>query len=218
MKKIQGLILLVVMTVVWPQKAEARNYKERDFDYYPHNEIYLQYGTPSAIEFMGKTRNFIADPDPSYSRVCESRNHKYSGVGGIGYSFSVSPVFSFGVYGGFSWSQADVYTLAENGKPVQEFLTYTSSIKNWTVMVSGTYLWWQQGAMELSSALYLGASFLDESLSNNKYPLWDKEDSRTTFAYHITAAKFRFGDIVGGFVELGFGYRGIVNLGLSVKL
>ena len=218
MKKIQTLISVIVMTVVLAQKGEAQSYKERDFDYFPRSEMYLQYGTPSAIEFLGKTRNVISDPDPLYSRVCESRNHKYSGVAGIGYAFSVSPVLSFGVYGGFSWSQADFYTLAENGTPVKEFLTYTSSIKNWTVMASGSYLWWRQGVMELSSALYVGATIIDETLSNNKYPKWDTEDDRVMLSYHVTAAKFRIGDVVGGFAELGFGYRGILNVGLSIKL
>jgi len=218
MKKILALSIMAVAAVSFSQKVQAQKYYERDFDYFPRNEIYLQYGTPSAIEFMGKTRNVIEDPDPTYSRTCESRNHKYSGVAGLGYNFSTSPNLSFGIYGGFSWSQADFYTIAEDGKPIQEYLTYRSQIKNWTVMASANFAWWQEGSMELSSGLYLGACFIDESLSENKYPKWDKEDDRVMFAYHVTAAKFRIGETWGFMAELGFGYRGILNIGLSVRL
>ena len=43
-------------------------------------------------------------------------------------------------------------------------------------------------------------------------------NDRLHFSYHITAIKFRYGDMLGGFAELGFGYRGLVNLGLSIKI
>jgi len=218
MRRISALAVIVVITAFFSQTTSARKYQERDFDYYPRHEMYIQYGTPSAIEFMGKTRSVVNDPDPNYPRVCDSRSHKYSGVAGIGYNFSVTPHLSFGLHGGFSWSQTDVYTTEENGKPVKEYLTYVSSIKNWTAMASCNFAWWQEGSMELSSSLYLGASFIDETLTENKYPAWDKEDDRVMLAYHVSAAKFRFGETVGGFVELGYGYRGILNVGLSIKL
>jgi len=218
MRRFSALSVIAVILAFFSQNVSAQKYHERDFDYFPRHEMYLQYGTPSAIEFMGKTRNVINDPDPAYTRVCESRNHKYSGVAGLGYNFSTSPNLSFGIYGGFSWSQADFYTISEDGKPVKEFLTYRSSIKNWTVMADAHFAWWQEGSMELSSGIYLGACFIDESLTENKYPQWDKEDDRVMFAYHITAAKFRIGETVGGFAELGFGYRGILNIGLSIRL
>jgi len=212
-----GMALMLVSANV-----NAKRYYEydRDVDWFPRNEMYIHYGTPTAMEFIGKSNNRIYDSNPYYPIVCETRNHKYSGAAGLGYNFSISPRFSFGVFGGFSWSQADVYVLGEDGKPVNEYLAYTSGIKTWSAMASAHFAWWQEGSMELSSGLYLGATYLDETISNRtpKWYGWPDPNSRWQFSYHVTAAKFRIGEIVGGFAELGFGYRGIVNIGLSVRL
>ena len=71
--------------------------------------------------------------------------------------------------------------------------------------------------MECSGALYLGASWQDESMVDVARSGIEPND-RLHFSYHITAIKFRYGDMLGGFAELGFGYRGLVNLGLSIKI
>ena len=37
-------------------------------------------------------------------------------------------------------------------------------------------------------------------------------------AYHITVCKLRYGNTFGVFGELGFGFKGILNIGLSIDL
>ena len=73
--------------------------------------------------------------------------------------------------------------------------------------------------MECSGALYLGVSYQDESIerSNEDYFIPEAND-RLRFSYHITAIKFRYGETFGGLAELGFGCRGLVNVGLAIKI
>jgi hypothetical protein len=50
--------------------------------------------------------------------------------------------------------------------------------------------------------------------NNNTQP---EEKRRTIPAYQINAFSLRVGKSFGGFFELGYGYNGIVNLGVSYK-
>jgi len=211
------IIAVLTATLLSSYDASAQRYRERDADYFPRHEMYIQYGTPTLIEFVTMKDTRITDNDPVLNRECESRNHKFTGVAGIGYNFSTTDRLSFGAYLGYSWTQADIYATKLLGAPVNE-LQYTSSMSNWCITAASSLTWWQQGSMELSSGVYLGVDIMNESLSDVKRQGIDKADNRVKFAYHLTAAKFRWGETVGGFAELGFGYRGILNVGLSVKL
>jgi len=211
------IIAVLTATLLSSYDAFAQRYRERDADYFPRHEMYIQYGTPTLIEFATMANNGIKDNDPILDRECESRNHKFTGVAGLGYNFYTTDRLSFGGYLGYSWTQADIYAIKLLGAPTDQ-LQYTSSMSNWCITAASSLIWWQQGSMELSSGVYLGIDIMNESLRDVAYPDIDEADNRVKFAYHLTAAKFRWGETVGGFVELGFGYRGILNLGLSIKL
>jgi len=211
------MIAVLTATLLSSYDAFAQRYRERDADYFPRHEMYIQYGTPTLIEFVTMKDTRITDYDPVFEGEGESRNHKFTGVAGLGYNFFTTEKLSFGAYLGYSWTQADIYATKISGVPTNEFL-YTSSMNNWCITAASSLIWWQQGSMELSSGVYLGVDIINESLSDVKRQGIDEADNRVKFAYHLTAAKFRWGETVGGFAELGFGYRGILNVGLSVKL
>lgn len=202
--------LLLISSAAFAQKNMVR-----DVDYFPRSEIYLQYGTPSLMELTT-----ILSPN-FHDEVTngETRNHKFSGIAAIGYNFFVHPRVSIGLDFGYGYGSSDMYIsdVDEFGPPGEPEFMCKAVVMNYSCHLSGAFTYWQQGPMECSGALYLGVNYMDESIRNAVSDELEPND-HLNFSFHITAVKFRYGDMVGGFAELGFGYRGLVNVGLSIKI
>lgn len=202
--------LLLISSAAFAQKNMVR-----DVDYFPRSEIYLQYGTPSLMELTT-----ILSPN-FHDEVTngETRNHKFSGIAAIGYNFFVHPRVSIGLDFGYGYGSSDMYIsdVDEFGPAGEPEFMCKAVVMNYSCHLSGAFTYWQQGPMECSGALYLGVNYMDESVRNAVSDELEPND-HLNFSFHITAVKFRYGDMVGGFAELGFGYRGLVNVGLSIKI
>ena len=202
--------LLLISSAAFAQKNMVR-----DVDYFPRSEIYLQYGTPSLMELTT-----ILSPN-FHDEVTngETRNHKFSGIAAIGYNFFVHPRVSIGLDFGYGYGSSDMYIsdVDEFGPAGEPEYMCRAVVMNYSCHLSGAFTYWQQGPMECSGALYLGVNYIDESIRNAVSDELEPND-HLNFSFHITAVKFRYGDMVGGFAELGFGYRGLVNVGLSIKI
>lgn len=202
--------LLLTVTASYAQKNRVR-----DVDYFPRSEIYLQYGTPSLMELTT-----ILSPN-FHDEVTngETRNHKFSGIAAIGYNFFIHPRVSIGLDFGYGYGSSDIYIsdVDEFGPAGEPEFICRAVVMNYSCHLSGAFTYWQQGPMECSGALYLGVNYMDESVRNAVSDELEPND-HLNFSFHITAVKFRYGDMVGGFAELGFGYRGLLNVGLSIKI
>ncbi len=202
--------LLLISSAAFAQKNMVR-----DVDYFPRSEIYLQYGTPSLMELTT-----ILSPN-FHDEVTngETRNHKFSGIAAIGYNFFVHPRVSIGLDFGYGYGSSDMYIsdVDEFGPAGDPQYMCRAVVMNYSCHLSGAFTYWQQGPMECSGALYLGVNYMDESVRDAVSDELEPND-HLNFSFHITAVKFRYGDMVGGFAELGFGYRGLVNVGLSIKI
>ncbi|HIR33083.1 MAG TPA: hypothetical protein IAB85_02535 [Candidatus Coprenecus merdigallinarum] len=202
--------LLLISSAAFAQKNRVR-----DVDYFPRSEIYLQYGTPSLMELTT-----ILSPN-FHDEVTngETRNHKFSGIAAIGYNFFIHPRVSIGLDFGYGYGSSDMYIsdVDEFGPAGDPQYMCKAVVMNYSCHLSGAFTYWQQGPMECSGALYLGVNYMDESVRDAVSDELEPND-HLNFSFHITAVKFRYGDMVGGFAELGFGYRGLVNVGLSIKI
>ena len=202
--------LLLISSAAFAQKNMVR-----DVDYFPRSEIYLQYGTPSLMELTT-----ILSPN-FHDEVTngETRNHKFSGIAAIGYNFFIHPRVSIGLDFGYGYGSSDMYIsdVDEFGPAGEPEFMCRAVVMNYSCHLSGAFTYWQQGPMECSGALYLGVNYMDESVRNAVSDELEPND-HLNFSFHITAVKFRYGDMVGGFAELGFGYRGLLNVGLSIKI
>ena len=200
--------LLLTVTASYAQKNRVR-----DVDYFPRSEIYLQYGTPSLMELTT-----ILSPN-FHDEVTngETRNHKFSGIAAIGYNFFIHPRVSIGLDFGYGYGSSDIYIsdVDEFGPAGEPEFICRAVVMNYSCHLSGAFTYWQQGPMECSGALYLGVNYMDESVRDAVSDELEPND-HLNFSFHITAVKFRYGDMVGGFAELGFGYRGLLNVGLSI--
>ena len=202
--------LLLMSSAAFAQKNMVR-----DVDYFPRSEIYLQYGTPSLMELTT-----ILSPN-FHDEVTngETRNHKFSGIAAIGYNFFIHPRVSIGLDFGYGYGSSDIYIsdVDEFGPAGEPEFICRAVVMNYSCHLSGAFTYWQQGPMECSGALYLGVNYMDESVRDAVSDELEPND-HLNFSFHITAVKFRYGDMVGGFAELGFGYRGLLNVGLSIKI
>ena len=209
------IITAAAALLLMSSAAFAQKNRVRDVDYFPRSEIYLQYGTPSLMELTT-----ILSPN-FHDEVTngETRNHKFSGIAAIGYNFFIHPRVSIGLDFGYGYGSSDMYIsdVDEFGPAGDPQYMCKAVVMNYSCHLSGAFTYWQQGPMECSGALYLGVNYMDESVRNAVSDELEPND-HLNFSFHITAVKFRYGDMVGGFAELGFGYRGLVNIGLSIKI
>ena len=77
-------------------------------------------------------------------------------------------------------------------------------------MANGNICYNPRNIVQLYSGLSAGVSVFTQSDSS-------QSDSKTIFAFQVNVIGLRVGHKFGGFFELGFGYDGIINAGLSVK-
>ncbi len=85
-----------------------------------------------------------------------------------------------------------------------------------TLSANSNFSYINKPAFQMYSTLSLGY------IQGNGYytPIEGEKDSESTglFGFQVNALGFRFGQNIGGFVEIGYGYKGVLNFGLSVKL
>ena len=222
MKKIAIRSLLVMLFVsslpLAAQTVRVKGYAEPaeyELDY-PKSEIYIQYGAPSIVEITSKLTN--DDFDRNYASKYKGSNYKYTGVGAIGYNYYIGPYFSFGAYLGISKAQMSVREIKTDR------IVYHNHVTSYTGMLAAHWTFYREGIWELSAGLSMGVCRKDEDQSHlsatsegGAPQMLPHEKDQWTFAYNLTACKARIGGTIGGFLELGFGYKGLVNAGLSVK-
>ena len=219
MKKIYIILVAVIATFILSgQDAFARKYKhekEVDAQYFPRSEIYVQYGSPTILELVTMLKA------PTSFEGYETTNQVFTGTPGVGYNFFLRDDLSIGIFGGYSFAKSDI--CKETSGNIGTRL-YSQGVKNYVGQLSANWTYFSVGPLTMESGLYLGVSYMDreitkaEGLSPELHNQLPKSNEQIKVAYHITACKLRYGNTFGIFGELGFGYRGLVNLGISIKL
>jgi len=225
MKKVYSILLILVTVVLCANTLSAQQHKhvrEIDAQYFPRHEIYVHYGSPTVMELvtvLPAPKEFSAD----------TKDQVFIGAPGIGYNVSLREDFSIGIFGGYSYSKANIYALPPKGVNADELLLYRIGVRSYVGQLSANWVYFKEDDLELSTGLYLGAAFWDEDihlyadkgilagLITEDFDI-PHSSEQWRLSYHFTACKVRYGDTFGVFGELGFGYRGLVNVGLSIKL
>jgi opacity protein-like surface antigen len=103
---------------------------------------------------------------------------------------------------GYQKFKADHYLVQE--------LWYTTEISYLDFMVRGDYYWLNREWVQLYSGAGLGIAMVTEEQKE-----LGLEETEYWFAFHVNAFGCRVGKRVAGFVELGFGYNGILSAGIT---
>lgn len=208
-----GLCILFAVPVSLQAKNSDQRRYDDNYDYidYKKSEIYLQYGAPSIIELTNKLETKVLEP-----LGLELAKTKYTGIGAVGYNFFLTPYISLGAY--FGISEADMKLVDKKGNDV-----YTNHVRNYTGLVGVNWTYFRSGIWEASCGAWLGVAQLDERqevyyTASSETKVIPKENDRIRFAYHLTATRVRVGGgVLGAYAEVGFGYKGIANVGVSVR-
>jgi len=177
---------------------------------YQHHDILIGYGAFPIDQFLSVESNMLNSSLPDKRYV---RDH-YSGSGVITLTYrriSRSGFFMWGVTAGYNQSSASVYHVGQLvGELDRNFIT---------VAVELEYRYVNSGIVQVYSGAGLGYQFGNEKLKPTvESGLSEVSGSINRLAYQANVIGVRIGKTFGGFAELGFGYKGIVNVGLSVQL
>ena len=173
---------------------------------YSKNEIYGSYGAASAQEIASFFDNMLAFPISFFLLSAES--HSPVGPIMVGYRHYLNKQISIGIMGSYTAYKTDYrYTLKDS-------VIGTTDDKFYTVMVRGDYNFVNADYFQMYSGLSVG---LTNFKSNYADSTSSSGVSTTHLAYQVNVVGVRFGKNFGAFIELGFGYNGIFNGGISYK-
>jgi hypothetical protein len=180
-------IIIVSLSLLW----------SFTFSQVPKNEVYASYGTGSVQQLSIVFSNIIILPFIGADFTIESP------IGPItaGYKRNLSEHFSIGIEGSYTQFNQE-YTILQSKYKVDNTFT--------TVMVSSKYCYNPKNSVQFYSGLSLGGSNFNQKDSV-------QSANSTLFAFQLNAIGVRFGTRFAGFIELGMGYSGILNAGVSVK-
>ncbi|KPQ13676.1 MAG: hypothetical protein HLUCCX10_12420 [Algoriphagus marincola HL-49] len=162
-------------------------------------EVRAGYGILSAQAMGSVLSNSIVGGLSGYEKTDISTG----GVFMFSLLFNPSNRISFGL--DFGYEKLDV--LYES--PSQPNVTSTDRFI--TVMPRIDLRYVNKEAYSLYGSLAAGGSFLSAGRGN-------ESEQGVAFAYQITPIGIRFGNNIALFAEAGFGFRGLLNAGLSVRL
>lgn len=202
MKRILTILLIILAGSALYSQSYDRSYLK--------NDVQISYGIPSTDMFLKISSPMLNDifPDERYIRD----NYGGSGIAMLTYRrVSKSEMFFWGVAAGYNSTKGEVYYLGNpEGELSRSFIT---------VAVEGHYRYQNLKKVQLYSGIGLGYSIGTETLTpptgSEKGP---SSGSINRLAYQINVMGIRIGNNIGGFIELGYGYKGIVNVGLSIQL
>jgi len=153
------------------------------------------YNIWPAIGISIIARDTIADYAPSFY-----------GVAGMNYARHLKPWISIGA--SVSLNPINTYIRSKKG------YEYTYSYYVLSVMPRVDFIYLNKGVFSMYSGIEVGAAFI----------FWtDKTGNATTTdfgvspAFHINAFGIRIGKEIGGYMEWGYGFRGVFNFGVSAK-
>ncbi|WP_461532036.1 hypothetical protein [Sinomicrobium sp.] len=176
------------------------------------NDIRIVYSDASSIKLgavLGDALdnlliNTLAGKD--YREV----DSKEQGMFGIRYTRQLSPKLRVGADVGYLHIER---TMQERGNEADRD-SYTSKINAFVIMPTGELSYSKSSMIDFYGTASLGVMVLS---SKNDIQGEMLKDSDFSFAFQINPLGLRIGRQLGGFVELGFGHKGIVNIGASYR-
>lgn len=137
-------------------------------------------------------------------------NEKHNVMWGLGYKYHFNHRFSVGVDIGILNSSKDTeFTKANDTYIVHRKTSFI------LVLPTGQYNYLSREKVQLYGNL--GVGLLSYSVDESKDDGTTSGDNYAGFAFQLNPVGVRVGKQFAGYAELGFGFKGIVNIGASIK-
>ena len=184
----------------------AQNY-ERSYD---HHDISVSYNILHPDEFQTNDSEMLNERYPDMLYVSD----EYTSPGGIFITYRhmhKNETMFFGVTVGFFSSASKIYNVGQyEGELNRQYITGAIEFE---------YRYVNQGPVQVYSGLGLGYTYGTEKLTPPPELGTSSESGNiSSIAYQVNAVGVRIGKKFGGYAEFGYGYKGIVNIGLSLQL
>lgn len=190
---------IVALLLLFANKIEAQS------------ELIAGYGMFSSGEIDNTFNSSNVKPILDFSNDYKAYA---SGLGPwhIGFKYNFNKNLAVGVIGVVSTIRTSYFgSKLQNGLQVDSKQTVFSS--QYSTMVRAYYSWIHIKNLNIYSSLACGVSYQNyKNTSENRYM------NKFSVAYQANALGFRAGNRLGAFLELGYGYAGIANIGLSFYL
>jgi len=203
-KMLRSLILLVI--IVLSNNSFSQSYDRS----YLHHDIMVSYGLPATDMFQNINSPMLDEmfPDMRYIRD----NYGGSGIISITYRhISKNELMFWGISVGYNQTVGDIYNVGQlEGELKRSFIR---------VAIEGQYRYQNMKKIQLYSGLGIGYTFGNETLSPpTESGKTSSSGSINQLAWQVNVIGARVGNSIAGFIEFGYGYKGIVNAGLSIQL
>lgn len=199
MKSLKIITVILLMGIIYPISAQEKGISEvkAGYGYFTSTQTIYDFGEMFQFVFSFDNESY--------------ENEKSTGAIYFGYNYAVSDRFTIG--GVFAYEQINADTKSGNDKVGKMKSTF------YTVAIESCYHYFLKENFSMYSGLGLGYSFGNTnfvpSSSSIEKPF---KNNANTPNFHITGFGVKFGKKFGGFAEVGFGYKGLINAGISLKL
>lgn len=135
---------------------------------------------------------------------------KYSGAVFFTYRYRILPRLSVGIAAGYERETREV---------TRGGLQTIGSFKEeaYTLAAEAQFLYKQVSMVQFFCNAGFGNTYVKEQLSNNTYDL-SHSDSRNHYAIQLTPFGVSVGKKLSGFAQVGYGYKGLLQMGASLEL
>lgn len=197
MKTIKMLSVLLILSCMHPLMAQEKG----------SSEFSLGYGLATSTQF-------VYDIGDMWGSIFTLGNVTYdreksSGAIHLGYKYSIGNKFTLGAV--FVYEQVNNDVKSGNdllGKNVNRF---------YTLALESDFRYISKEKFQMYSGLGLGYTFGNQDFEASAATEQDADYQVHLINFQITGIGVRVGKSFGGFAELGFGYKGIINLGISYQ-
>lgn len=201
MKKIVTLLLLALLST--GAFAQSPSFGK--------NELDLSYGLITAPQFIDVWKDILVTTF-SFGTYQQENKH-YTGGLFLTYKYALKDRWLLGFTAGYDGASGDL--LNKDGNFKGDYVTsYVSTI------ASVDYRYLMRDKVQLYSGIGVGATLLsDKSKAINPDTNSEETDinNQVFFDFQINLIGVRVGKALAGFAELGVGYKGIINAGISYQ-
>ncbi|PLX04999.1 MAG: hypothetical protein C0595_01245 [Marinilabiliales bacterium] len=182
--------------------------KAQDFPSYDNNDITISYGLFAPDQFMNVESSMLNKQFEDMRYVRDD----FSSIGNIFLAYrklNRAETVMWGVTLGYGSNKSKIYYIGQYAGELNR--------KFFTVAAEMQYRYVNRGIIQVYSGLGLGLTYGQETLS--KSAIHPEESNGTIIrpAYQLNVAGVRIGNKFAGFIEFGYGCKGILNFGLSIQ-
>ncbi len=176
-----------------------------------HHQLQMGAGIGSSRNFETSDSGWKEKVDGKGSTTINS-----SGVFHIGYHYTGAGRHSFGIM-----LAGERQKVIKGGAPILDlsdmYRERYKEVEDYYLAVLADYrfAWGLRPAAKWYSGFSPGISWQQRKEKHNDFSYVKDEFNKSRFAYQVTAVGFEFGKKLGGYAELGYGYKGVLSTGIK---